>query len=250
VGRVVKGTFFGRVSFFVGFQRELKMSEVMVDESSVALGRLIRDARNKKNLSQADVGHAIGTGQQTIAKIESGQSGFGSPFIWKTLDYLEIRHEVAQLVGEAERAAGAPFKRAQPIERARRLGGGLPIYRADELSTGGEIAIGAEPVEYRPWPEHLVQAGYAVYMAGMSMFPEYKPGETMIVNPVRPPTLQHAHVFRHADEASGRAVVGILRRMDALNWYVQQWNLSDDVVLKRSDWPRAHMVTMKSVEPI
>jgi transcriptional regulator with XRE-family HTH domain len=220
------------------------------EPEGVALGRLIREARNKKGLSQGVVGRAVGTEQQTVAKIEAGHSGVRSPFLRPILDFLEIGREAAALAA-AESTQAPAFKRSQPIERGRRLGNELPIYRADELA-GGEITLGVEPVEYRALPLWFAQipSGYAIYMAGMSMYPEIKPGDTFIVNPTRPATLQHAHVFRHADEASGRAIVGILLRMDALNWYVQQWNVNDDVVLKRSDWPKAHMVTIKSTDPI
>jgi transcriptional regulator with XRE-family HTH domain len=213
-------------------------------EESRALGLMIKEARDKRNLSQRELGEAVGTGQQTVAKIESGQSGDRSPFLSDVLKFLGIDHAAKVAPVEA-------FKRPQTMERGRRIGHEIPIYRADELSDG-EIAIGAEPVEIRALPPWLAQipGGYAIYMAGMTMFPAIEPGDTLIINPIRPPTLGRKHVFRHVDEASGRAVVGRLSRIDALNWYVQQPDLNEEIVLKRSDWPRAHMITIQSTEPI
>ncbi len=81
------------------------------------------------------------------------------------------------------------------------------------------------------------------------MFPEFKAGETAIVDPNLPILSGESCIFYAERDGEARATIKHLRRAGADVWHVKQWNPPDgakaDFTLSRKEWAKAHRVLGK-----
>lgn len=174
---------------------------------SMTPGTRIRNRRKELGLSQDQLGEKVGVAQTTVSGWERG--------IIKTMrdwqrvaDALEFdREEFLQHLTEAAFDLGDDLQRLHPDIREamgtnRKSTPNLnlvinePIVGARDVPVFGRAVGGAdgryefngEVMGYETRPVQLlgVKNGYAVYADGDSMFPRYKPGETIWVNPNLP----------------------------------------------------------------
>ena len=73
-------------------KKELKLSEeeLLLAKAKLQLSELICDLRKSKNMSQKDLGDAIGVSQPYIAKIEDGEENLTVETIVKLLTALHV----------------------------------------------------------------------------------------------------------------------------------------------------------------
>ena len=141
--------------------------------------------------------------------------------------------------------------RTTPIEEipASKLLGerDLPVF-ATAQGGKGAIVLSNDPVEWvvRPEPLARVKDGYGVIVMEDSMMPEFRSGDTALVNPHLPPRSGDTCVFRSFQEdGTIMACVKYLRRATAEAWLVTEWNSPEgvkrDFQLKKSEWQIAHV---------
>jgi transcriptional regulator with XRE-family HTH domain len=200
-------------------------------------GERIRQAREAKGWSQADLAQAVGISQAAIQKIESGET-LRTRFIQDIERALDIANEAAtgaviparQLVGERD----------------------LPIFGATEGGPG-QLILDASPIDYMKRPAALegIKDAYGIYVTGDSMVPEFEPADTALVNPRLPPIPGTTCIFYKRPPFSGEALAMIKRlvRSSSDRWRVRQWNPPDgadaEFDLSKREWSICHRTVGK-----
>jgi transcriptional regulator with XRE-family HTH domain len=215
----------------------------MMAEENQSIAAIVKRARAIKGISQPELARRVGTSQQTIDKIETGKVQRSS---FLAAIALELGVPLDRVLGVRHRSgefATIPGHRLISEDR------NLPIYAAS-YGGGGVQTLSREPVDYvlRPAPLDRVKAGYGVLVVDDSMAPEFRAGDTALVNPHLPPRAGDTCVFRGAGESDTQHVcLRHLRRVsDKGDWLVSVWRGDDDkqhdYLLRRAEWMNAHVV--------
>lgn len=167
-------------------------------------------------MTQEQVAEIVGGGQSTIGRIETGN--------FKRIP--DVLPALAKLVGvnladEMARAATLPGAMVSNI-----LGDeDFKVYASAEGGPG-EIILSTDPIEVIPRPSVVanIREAYGLIITGTSMFPEFRHGETAIVNPLLPFQPGEVHIFYAEREGAARASIKELRRATTDNWLVSQHN--------------------------
>lgn len=179
----------------------------MLDMSK--LGERVREAREALGMDQKELGDATGYTQTSISDIEVGATV--SPRNWRRLaDVLKIdREEFRQLMIESGRMAGKTTRlpagvrsgTSSAIRGITSLASGItaaiapvamardvPVFGRARGGDDGRYIFNGEVIGWEVRPPQLegVREAYATYIDGESMFPRYKPGETVWLNPHKP----------------------------------------------------------------
>lgn len=221
----------------------------------------IREARLAKGLGQKALGQLVGVSQATIGKIESKFSQ-STEVLDKLCEVLGL--DPATMPDDAfgrtrvPQAAAAQKSTGQPVPEYARdpaywaaaagLVGDVPLYASAEGGRGTLIieqdAIGSVK---RPPLLQGVKDGYAIYLIGESMVPEFEPGDTLFVNPRLPVLANTTCVFYSAEEGSEpSATVKRFMGSTAESWLVRQFNPSKDFEMSREEWPVRHRIVAKN----
>ncbi len=207
------------------------------------IGRLVRDKREERRLSQEDLADITGLGQSTIARIEKGE------FKRMPSDLPKICAVLGMNLPELGEAP-LPGRMAIPAKMLMGMSD-FPVYAAAEGGPG-EILRSPEPVDFlpRPAPVAHVREAYGMIISGEgSMEPEYRPGDTAIVNPRLPVIAGEVYVFYRELQGEARATIKQLRRASMDTWFVRQHNPppggKHDFILSRKEWTICHRVIGK-----
>jgi transcriptional regulator with XRE-family HTH domain len=144
-------------------------------------GEIIRRRREELGLSQAQLGNRVGISQPAIKKIEAGDSRH-SKFLPKIAQVLQIP------LGDLDASLSGVVVPPVAGGGARILGErDFPVHASAE-GAPGQIIVSAEPVDFtaRPAPFIHVRDAYGLFITGTSMEPEYRRGDTALVNPHLP----------------------------------------------------------------
>jgi phage repressor protein C with HTH and peptisase S24 domain len=206
-------------------------------------GEMIRQAREQRKWSQADLARRVGCTQVAIKKIESGETR-QSKYLARIASELALN--IADLDPDAEKRGRTPSDAVVPMDRLVRRPADFPIHAAAEGGPG-EIIIGSDPVDWQPRPQQLanVRDAYGLYIIGESMVPEYRPGDIALVNPTLPQIGGEVYIFYAEHAGVARATIKHLRRATGEKWLVSQHNKPKDFDLSRRDWQWAHRVIGK-----
>lgn len=211
-------------------------------------GELIKTAREGKNLSQADLARLVGVSQPAIKKMESGETR-QSKFFPRVATVLDIDLALLDPTFAAPLAAPDPTL-AIPQEHLTYGEKDFPIHASAE-GGGGEIIVSTEPVDFQPRPSNLekVKGAYGLYITGTSMQPEYRNGDTALVDPNLPVVADEVYIFYTERSGEARATIKHLRRESATEWHLTQWNppegMVKDFTLPKKRWSIAHRVVGK-----
>ncbi|HZP76631.1 MAG TPA: LexA family transcriptional regulator [Pseudolabrys sp.] len=203
------------------------------------VGERIRAEREARGWTQTQLGDHIGISQVAIAKIEMGETKMSKylaqiarAFDLPITDFVDL-----------------PEPMAYPGQPKRREGD-FPVYAAAEGGPG-EIVRSTEAVDWQPRPKPVlhVREAYGVIVTGESMVPEYRPGDTALVNPKLPVIPDEVYIFYAEEYGEARATIKHLRRATADKWLVTQHNPRSgkpkDFTLSRKEWRLAHRVVGK-----
>jgi phage repressor protein C with HTH and peptisase S24 domain len=214
-------------------------------------GEKIRSAREARGWSQADLGKRVGISQPAIKKIEDGDTRH-SRFLPRIAQELAL--DIAELIeglAPAERTLAEPTAIfAETPSRFGRNGRDFPIHASAE-GGAGQIIVSSDAVDFeaRPVPLAHVRDAYGLLVTGTSMEPEYRPGDTALINPNLPVVGGEVYVFYAEKAGEARATIKHLRRSTTEKWLVSQWNppagQDNDFALSRKEWQLAHRVIGK-----
>lgn len=221
-----------------GYKRRMDAKEV---------GTRIRNARELKGLSQEDVAEVVGGGQSTIGRIENGEFKRMPSVLPAIARLLELPMEELDpdLAGIAPPAPGSIVPGGKLLGR-----NDWPVHASAEGGPG-QIIITTDPIEFAPRPGIVenVRESYGLIITGTSMVPEFKHGETAIVNPLMPLQPGESAIFYAEREGSARATIKEYRRQTETHWLVTQHNPpageKSDFSLSRKEWQWAHRVMGK-----
>jgi transcriptional regulator with XRE-family HTH domain len=209
----------------------------------VDIGREVREARERKRWSQEELAErAGGIGQSTIDRIEKGQ-------FKRMPSHLPVICSTLGIPLPEFGSASPPPGRPIPANRifGRR---DFPVHTAAEGGPG-EILVETDPIDFipRPGPLEHVRDAYGLVITGTSMIPEYRPGETALVNPRMPVIPGEIYIFYAEKEGEARATIKQLVRATEREWRVEQHNPPTgkprEFVLPRREWRWAHRVVGK-----
>lgn len=219
----------------------------------------IKDAREalRPKVSQRKLGEAIGVSQALIGKVELGLVQ-GSEHLGAIVDYLGLdRSEFPSEAFSAQRGGSRaqstlpslPDFARDPAYWAAAAGlvGDVPLYASAEGGEGSLIierdAIGQEK---RPALLQGVKDGYAIFLTGDSMVPEFEPDDVLFVNPRLPVRAGISCVFYNIDEDGPKATVKRFLSATDSEWKVQQFNPLKTFTLNREKWPVRHRIVSKN----
>jgi len=200
--------------------------------------------RTARGWSQQELARKIGVRQNTIAAIETGATT-------RTKYLADLARALGTTVDELDPpdAPTAPPGAALPPPSFFGTRD-FPVYSSAEGGPG-EIIRSTDPIDWvpRPGPVAHIADAYCMLISGDSMVPEFRPGDSAIVNPRLPFVGGEVHVFYRELQGEARATIKQLRRATAESWLVTQHNPPSgqkaDFSLSRRDWQWAHRVVGK-----
>lgn len=219
----------------------------------------IREGRDALGLSQAKLAKAIGASQATVAKIEQGlvQSSSLLPAIIRelNLDASQFPEDAFGRVGaDAPRAASRPQQQLPEFARdpaywaaAAGLVGDVPLYASAEGGQGA-LLIERDSIGTVKRPPLLqgVKDGYAIYLVGESMSPEFEPGDILMVNPRLPVLANTSCVFYARSDDEPKAMVKRFLSATEDEWRVRQFSPDKEFNLGRAEWETRHRIVSKN----
>ena len=127
----------------------------------------------------------------------------------------------------------------------------LPVFGTSQGGKGAVI-LSSDPVDWvaRPEPLARVKDGYGIIITEDSMAPEFRSGDTALVNPHLPARAGDTCIFRgQRRDGTILSCIKFLRRQTADAWHVTEWNSDDgrkrDFTLKKSEWQKAEVTVGK-----
>lgn len=205
-------------------------------------------ARKAAGLSQAQLASLARCSQQLIGAIEAGTTG-STKFLPRIAGILGVPPATID-PDYAGLTASPGGHRAANLGAMEGHGRDFPIYASVEGGPG-QIIRSADPVDFAPRPAPLahVKGAYGLIVTGESMVPEFRPGDTALVNPNLPVIAGEAYVFYAEQHGEARATIKHLRRPTPEHWLVSQWNPPpdgrQDFQLSRKEWTICHRVLGK-----
>lgn len=203
----------------------------------MSLGENVRKFRQEKGWSQDELARRIGVRQGTINAIEQGG---------RTKYLAELARVFGKTVDELDPPAAGTVPLAPPSLYGVR---DFPVYASAEGGPG-EVIRSTDPIDWvpRPAPAQTPEA-YCILISGESMYPEFRPGDSAIVNPKLPIIGGEVYVFYRELQGEARATIKQLRRQSAEVWQVLQHNppagQKPEFNLPRREWQWAHRVIGK-----
>jgi phage repressor protein C with HTH and peptisase S24 domain/DNA-binding XRE family transcriptional regulator len=160
------------------------------------LGDYVKQKRMVLGWGQDDLAERLGVNQSTVSSVESGQTT--SPRGWqKYAELLSIpEDEFRELMFESVKAAER--KRLPAVMRSSSSitaapaptmpNRDVPVYGRARGGDDGMYLFNGDVIGWESRPPQLegVPDAYATYVDGESMYPRYKAGETVWLNPHKP----------------------------------------------------------------
>lgn len=232
------------------------------------IGDFIVRAREAKGWDQKQLVAASGYSQSSISAIESGVTV--NLRNWRKLaDVLDAdQEEFARLIAESAAEAGKDKRMASGVRRSaiglapdRPTGAvrvqiapptpnkNVPVFGRAQGGPDGRFEFNGEVIGWEVRPPDLegVPNVYAVYVDGESMWPRYKPGETVWVNPNRPAKRGEDVVVQLHPEEEHAPPYGFIK--EYVGWQptklvLHQHNPETTVTFERSDVISVHPIVM------
>jgi len=221
------------------------------------LGELIRLKRKEMGLNQGQFGNLFGASQTTVSDWERGNISMMRN--WKKLanaldvsesDFLEMMKEATEEADKVQRLPAAlkilttpAFANPPPDSIAAAptppLGPrDVPVLGRSKGGDGGEFEFNGQVMGWVQRPPHLIGVldAYASYVDGTSMYPRYKPGETVWTNPPKPFTRGDDIIVQLHPEQEGGAPRGYIKefvRWEPKYLVVAQYNPPMEIKYER-----------------
>lgn len=239
-------------------------------------GELIKKQRNKLGLSQEELGDLVGYRQTTISDWERGKIGqirkvnivadalkiprdvFArsladevgrrphtkriNPKIRETME-SGSKHAQESIVAKYQNVAANIRIADAPIAGVR----DVPVFGVAHGGDSGVFEFNGQILGYEMRPPVLdgVREAYAVYVDGSSMYPRYKPGETVWINPNRPPKREDDVIVQLFSDDPDMPPLGFIKEFVAWtgsSLIVRQHNPGQEIKYPRERVKSVHII--------
>lgn len=155
--------------------------------STAAIARRLKQARRNADMTQLALAQKLGANQSTVAYWENGRSEPDSARVQQLAQILNVTPEWLSFGqgGVAEPSVVFAHDSSKiPVSRD------LPIRGLAQASIHAALSLSDTPIAYAERPPQLAgnNQAFAVWVAGQSMVPRYRPGEIVFVDPNKPLT--------------------------------------------------------------
>jgi transcriptional regulator with XRE-family HTH domain len=211
------------------------------DEPDRGLGAQIRRSRESRGWSQAELAKRAGTTQQTVNRIEAGQTAHSraiAPII-AALD-LQANDQAAPATGK-----GFDFDFNKVPRLPPALAGTEPQWTPVFETWFNGSLTDLQPVSYLNTPDPLlnVRDNYGLIVSTREMEPAFRRGDIILVNPHIPARADNDVVLIAKSGASG--IICTLVNFDDEGWQVRRWNPAREESLSVTEWPTCHVIVGK-----
>ena len=218
----------------------------------------IRAGLEKPGKSRSGLAKALGRAPSAVTALLKGARELKAREIAVVAEYLEV--EAPENAGAA-RALESPSRNAdlppsnievpadQSAFRFSGFGGprNVPVYGTAYGGSDGDFRFNGQTEDYIPRPPSLAGRDkvYGIYVRGQSMEPKYEEGESIYIDPVRPPQIgDYVIVELHSPE-EGEAGAGFLKRLvkrTPNRIVVSQFNPAKEIEFERDQVKALHRV--------
>jgi phage repressor protein C with HTH and peptisase S24 domain len=231
------------------------------------LNEIIRKARRDLNMTQAELATQVGQSQKTVSDWENGVVsqirgwekvadvlGIGRDVFMEKMSEAVAMNPISKRVSPQVREflqKRSPLSERPPLISVAHVGPqgvrDVPVYGRAKGGEDGQYQFNGEILGWESRPPMLmgVREAYAIYVDGESMFPRYKPGETVWVNPNIPPSRGNDVIVQlHPDEPDD-VPHGFIKEF--VGWSpnhlrLHQWNPAGEVVFPRQRVKSIHQI--------
>lgn len=218
-------------------------------------GKIIRDAREARDWSQAELAQRVGVSQPAIMKIETGKTVKSKHFpkIAEVLDLdlSELDPALSQSrITTAPKIPSAAKKPLVRLEQEQLMGRpDLPVYGTAQGGPG-VLVLSSQPFRTISRPHNLqgIEDAFGVLIVGNSMAPEYREGDIAYVDPHTPPRQGDACLFQSHRNGDVEAVIKYLDKSPHGSpdiWHVRQQSPERKFTLKKADWQICYVLVGK-----
>jgi phage repressor protein C with HTH and peptisase S24 domain len=237
----------------------------------IELGRVLREARERQDKTQADVGGVVGISRAAVGQWEKGNTEPTTENLIAVCEYLGI--------DLTEATAGRLLFLSAPPTQSRRIqvapprqfpsmrgntGGSsriespmaverqsmpkdVPVVGIAVGGSEGDFAFNGAVIDYVRRPPGIAHTKdvYALYVVGMSMSPRFEEGELVYVAPSRSPSIGDYVVVQMKPEDAGsepKAFIKRLVRRTADTLHLEQFNPAGMVKLPTAEVASIHRV--------
>jgi phage repressor protein C with HTH and peptisase S24 domain len=154
---------------------------------SHVLSQRLREARQAQNLTQADLARALSANQSTVAYWENGRSQPDAKRIQAVAQILQVSPQWLMFGTPGVAQTAMPYANDAPWPHSQ-AGRDLPVRGLAQAGQQQALLLAEGAVSFVERPPSLCGNGqaFAVWVAGQSMLPRYRPGEMVYVDPTKP----------------------------------------------------------------
>lgn len=210
------------------------------------LSTIVKQKRKAMGLNQKQFGNLFGVDQRTVSAIEKGETAMPrnseklSAVLGISTQEMSSMMAIAGIeLNKTERMPSAVREKVNKIVAPDRIvdryksvsqepgvsvrhvppigNRDVPVYGRAQGGPDGMFEFNGEIMGWETRPPNLdgVRDAYAVYVDGDSMYPRYKPGETVWINPSRPPTREDDVIVQLHPNHEGDAPFGFIKEFRA-----------------------------------
>lgn len=218
---------------------------------------MIKDLREQKNMSQADLAELVGTSQPQIKRLEKGERKLTKEWAERISPHLNVTPEVLMFGWpDDDPRAVEPDLSAEPFtfpnatvgdrivgEHAR-----IPVYGQAVGGVDGEFLMNGMALYDVMAPPILtgVSGAYAVSVSGDSMYPRYEDGEICFVDPKRRVKKGDYVIAQVRTEEEGPLLAYVKKfiRHNAAELVLEQFNPPKEIRFPASQVVSVHFIAL------
>ena len=206
----------------------------------MSLAERIREERERRGWSQADLGRRVGVSQVTINKIETGQTIKSKwlPDIMVLLS-IPIAGNLPEEPPEAPAEDMAIYRQKMPLD--------IPVKGVAVGGDDADFSFNGSISEYVRRPPGLTRSNgvYAVHVVSDSMSPKFEPNDLLYVSSMRPPATGDYVVVEMKEPQEGIPGKGFIKRLvkrGAVKLVLHQFNPDCDIEVEMDEVLHIHRV--------
>lgn len=207
----------------------------------------IKKLRTKLDLTLEAIADELGTDPSTVRKLEKGLMQLTPKWLEPLKSILKASADEIIADPDRPRPVGEMRKADIPAPRMHELANDVPVRgTAAGSHAGGAFQLETSVVDWVRRPPALLGAmnAYALYVEGVSMMPEHRPGDLRFVHPDRPARIGDSVVVQVQTIPNGevQAMIGHLLKRTEKAVFLGKLNPEATVELKRETVKSIHKI--------